>query len=155
MIRFKRILFPTDFSPAAGYALDYAISLALEHEGEILLMHVLEEIDLNFPFSLAPYPASVEYRHGSEDQVKSELAKVISPQLRRQIRVGEIVVRGKPFVEIVRAARDQEADLIVLPTHAAPGLKHSHLGSTTERVVRSATCPVLVIRHPECEFAMP
>ena len=155
MIKFKRILFPTDFSPAATHALDFAISLALEHEASIFLVHVIEEIGFNSPFTLTSFPTTVEYHHGIEEEVKRELQKVISPQLKRQIPVEEILVRGKPFVEIIRLARDKKADLIVIPTHCKPGPKHTHLGSTSERVVRLSPCPVLVIRHPEFEFVTP
>jgi glycine betaine transporter len=155
MIKFKRILFPTDFSPAAAHALDYAISLALEHEAKIFLLHVVEDIGFNSPFTLSSYPSSVEYHHGIEGKVKEELARVISPQLKRQIPVEELVTNGKPFVEIVRAAREKGADLIVIPTHSHPGLKHTHLGSTAERVARLSPCPVLVIRHPDFEFVKP
>ena len=111
MIKFKRILFPTDFSPAATHALDFAISLALEHEASIFLVHVIEEIGFNSPFTLTSFPTTVEYHHGIEEEVKRELQKVISPQLKRQIPVEEILVRGKPFVEIIRVAKDKKADL--------------------------------------------
>jgi len=155
MIKFKRILFPTDFSPAAAHALDYAISLGLEHEAKIFLMHVIEDIGFNAPFTLTSYPATVEYQHGMEGKIKGELEKVISPQLKRQIQVEELTAQGKPFVEIIRAARDKEADLIVIPTHSHPGRKHSHLGPTAERVVSLSPCPVLVIRHPDFEYVKP
>ena len=90
-----------------------------------------------------------------EEKVKLELEKVIAPQLKRQINVEEMVVKGKPFVEIVRLAKEKEADLIVMATHSQTGVRHSHLGSTAERVVRKASCPVLVVRHPEYQFVMP
>lgn len=155
MIKFKHILFPTDFSPAAAHALDYAISLALEHEGRIFLMHVIEDIGFNAPFTLSAYPATVDYHHGMEEKIGEELDKVISPQLKRQIQVENVVARGTPFVEITRAAREKGADLIVIPTHSQPGRKHSHLGPTADRVVGLSPCPVLVIRHPDFEFVKP
>jgi nucleotide-binding universal stress UspA family protein len=155
MNHFKRILFPTDFSSAAGHALNYAISLALAHEGLILLVHVIEEINFSSPYSFGSRPVKVEYRHGIEEKAREELSKVISPQLKRQIQVEEILLKGEPFVEIIRTAREKNADLIVIPSHAHPGIKHSHLGSNAERVIRKASCPVLVIRHPEVEFSMP
>jgi nucleotide-binding universal stress UspA family protein len=155
MIKFKRILFPTDFSPAASHALDYAISLALEHEATLFLIHVIEDIGFNSPFTLSSFPTNVEYQHGMEERVKGELEKVISPQLKRQIPVEEYLTQGKPFVEIVRLAKEKKAELIVIPTHCKPGPKHTHLGTTSERVVRLAPCPVLVIRHPDYEFVLP
>lgn len=155
MIKFKRILFPTDFSPAAAHALDYAISLALEHEASLFLVHVIEDISFNSPFSLTSFPTTLEYQHGLDEQAKRELHKVVSPQLRRQIEVEDLLARGKPFVEIVRLAKEKSADLIVIPTHCKPGPKHTHLGSTSERVVRMSPCPVLVVRHPDYQFVMP
>ena len=60
-----------------------------------------------------------------------------------------------PFVQIVRAAADLKADLIVLGTHGRSGLKHALFGSVAEKVVRKAPCPVLSVRHPDHKFEMP
>jgi nucleotide-binding universal stress UspA family protein len=155
MIKFKTILFPTDFSRSAEHALDYAISLAIEYESSILLAHVIEDISFNSPFTLSSFPTSLEYHHGMEEKVKEKLAAVISAQLKRQIHVEEVVLRGKPFVEIVRLAKERNVDLIVMATHSQTGIRHSQLGSTSERVVRKASCPVMVIRHPDFQFVMP
>lgn len=155
MRNFKRILFPTDFSSAAAHALSVAISLALEHEGILFLVHVIEEEQFSSPYSFGSRPVKVEHGYGIEDRAREELSKLISPQVKRQIHVEEILLKGKPFVEIIRAAREKNIDLIVIPTHGHAGIKHSHLGSDAERVIRKAPCPVLVIRHPEFEFTMP
>jgi nucleotide-binding universal stress UspA family protein len=66
MMKFKRIAFPTDFSAAASHALDYAISLALEHEASLILVHVVENIDFNSLFTLGLVPFTLEYRAGIE-----------------------------------------------------------------------------------------
>jgi nucleotide-binding universal stress UspA family protein len=62
---------------------------------------------------------------------------------------------GPPFVEIVRYAREAQATMIVMSTHGRSGLTHMLMGSTTEAVVRKASCPVLSIRNPEMRFEMP
>jgi nucleotide-binding universal stress UspA family protein len=149
MIKFRRILFPTDFSPPAKYALDYAISLALEHEAKLFVLHVIEDIGFNSPFTLSSSPATLEYQHGQEAMAKAELQKVVSPQMKRQLQVEEILVRGKPYVEIIKGAKESQADLIVIATHGKPDPRHIHLGSTAERVVRLALCPVLAVRDPD------
>jgi len=149
MIKFKRILFPTDFSPAAAHALDYAISLALEHEATLVLVHVIEDIGFASPFTLSSYPVNLEYRHGMEEPARAELQKAVAAQLKRQLEVQERLPQGKPFVEIVRIAKEEAVDLIVIPTRSKPDPKHTHLGSTAEHVVRLAPCPVLVVRHPD------
>jgi nucleotide-binding universal stress UspA family protein len=155
MIKFKRILFPTDFSPAATHALDFAISLALQHEAVLFLVHVIEDIGFNSPFSLTSFPTTLEYQHGLEERAKSELQKVVPVQLRHQLEVKDQLANGKPFVEIVRLAKEDKADLIVISTHSKPGPKHTHLGSTSEHVLRSSPCAVLVVRHPDYQFVSP
>jgi nucleotide-binding universal stress UspA family protein len=155
MIKFRTILFPTDFSPPAKYALDYAISLALEHEAKLFVLHVVEDIGFSSPFTMSSLPATLEYQHGQEAMAKTELQKVVSPQLKRQLQVEEILVRGRPYVEITKAAKENQADLIVIATHGKPDPKHNHLGSTAERVVRLALCPVLVVRDPVYISVMP
>ena len=155
MIKFRRILFPTDFSPPAKYALDYAISLALEHEAKLFVLHVVEDFGFNSPFTLSSSPATLEYQHGQEAMAKVHLQKVVSPQLKRQLQVEEILVRGKPYVEIIKGAKESQADLIVIATHGKPDPKHIHLGSTAERVVRLALCPVLAVRDPDYVTVMP
>lgn len=62
---------------------------------------------------------------------------------------------GKAFLEIINVARDENVDLIVMGTHGRTGLSHMLIGSTAEKVVRMAPCPVLTVKHPEHEFVMP
>ena len=71
------------------------------------------------------------------------------------VTVKRFIARGFPADEIVSFARNNGIDLIVMSTHGRTGLKHVLLGSTTEKIVRMAPCPVLSIRHPEHEFVMP
>ena len=149
MIKFKKILFPTNLSSSESYALDYAISLALEHEAAIYLVHVVEDLGFKSPYILSYFPRALELEHrfgGWEDEVKKQLHEVISPQLSRQINVEEVVAKGKPYEEILRIAREKDVDLIVIPSHKAPEGRRHHLGSTADRVVNAAPCPVLVIR---------
>ena len=149
MIKFKRILFPTDFSPAAAHALDYAIALALQHDAILVLTHVIEDIGFSSPFTLSSFPMTVEYQHGMEEGAKVHLQKAVETQVRRQLEIREHLPQGKPFVEIIRIAKQEQVDLIVIPTRSKPDPKHVHLGSTAEHVVRLAPCPVLVVRHPD------
>ena len=149
MIKFKRILFPTDFSVAAVHALDYAISFALEHEAKLVLVHVIEDIGFSSPSILSSFPLNLEYEDSMEGEAKAELHKAVAAQLKRQLEVQECLVRGKPFVEILRIAKEERVDLIVIPTRSKADPRHTHLGSTAEHVVRFSLCPVLVVRNPE------
>jgi nucleotide-binding universal stress UspA family protein len=69
--------------------------------------------------------------------------------------VEKMVVRGVPFVEIIRTAKEKNADLIVIGTHGRTGIDHMLFGSTAEKVVRKASCPVLTVRIAGKEFKMP
>ncbi len=64
------------------------------------------------------------------------------------------LANGKPFVEILRFIKSNGMDLVVMGTHGRSGLAHALMGSVTEKVVRKALCPVLVVRHPEMEFEL-
>ncbi len=66
-----------------------------------------------------------------------------------------LIINGIPFIEIIRAAKGKEVDLIVVGTHGRTGLDHVLFGSTAEKVVRKASCPVLSVRLPGKEFKMP
>jgi nucleotide-binding universal stress UspA family protein len=127
----------------------------LQHEAVLFLVHVIEDIGFNSPFSLTSFPTTLEYQHGLEERAKSELQKVVPVQLRHQLEVKDQLANGKPFVEIVRLAKEDKADLIVISTHSKPGPKHTHLGSTSEHVLRSSPCAVLVVRHPDYQFVSP
>ena len=141
MIDIKHILHPTDFSELARRALPYVLEFARKYDSRIDLLHVLE-----LPFGAISM--AEEAIANSERQVEG----LIPREDRANIEIVPFVVRGKPSTEICRIARERETDLIVLATHGHSGLEHAVLGSTAERVVRKAPCPVLTIRHPEHEF---
>jgi len=145
MIRIKRIIVPIDFSPAAANALKYAIAVALDYNAKVFLVHIIEDMGFNAGFSLASTPVIEQYHHGMEDIVKKRLQEVILPDSKQPIEVERVVVTGKPFLEILRMAKEESADLIVMATHGTTGKRHVHLGSTLERVVSRASCPVLAV----------
>ena len=66
-----------------------------------------------------------------------------------------VMTEGAPFTEIIRVAREQACDLIVIATHGRSGLKHALLGSVTEKVVRKSPCAVLTVRDAEHQFTKP
>ncbi|MCG8403919.1 MAG: universal stress protein [Phycisphaerales bacterium] len=156
MIQIKRVLFPSDFSDLSLQALIYARSFSEAYSAELHLVHVVDEAAMYWmamgPNSLPVAPATDEL----VDVSKQELKKFVQEHLQdlKVPLVTEVCV-GRPFMEIIRYARENEIDLIVIGTHGRSGLKHVLLGSVAEKVVRKAPCPVLTIRHPEHEFVMP
>jgi nucleotide-binding universal stress UspA family protein len=151
MINLKKILVPTDFSESAQHALKYAVSFAQEYQAEITLLHVVEIVAVGYASDLFPVPMAEAFQEISA-YARTELAKLAQEVRSRGILVHELVAQGRPAAEIVRAAREQATDLIVLGTHGKGMLDHALFGSTAERVVRKAPCPVLMTRVAEHEF---
>jgi len=145
LFRLKKILVPMDFSDCSKKALQYALPLAKQFGSEIILVHVM-------PYAVQPPETILADTHSidASGKVLNDLLREISSTVtaRASLRV------GSPHAEIVEAAKESEADLIVLSTHGHSGLAHMLLGSTAERVVRHAPCPVLVVREKEHEFIL-
>ena len=147
-LQIKTILVPLDFSRSSMHALKYTIALAEEFGAAIHLVHV--------------QPADEFTEIPNAGRLMMNCADAIALM---QDRLGEIqekhrvkfwpdnchVVSGKPYEEIVKLSRELHVDLIVLPTRGYSGLKRIALGSTAERVVRFAPCPVLIPRGKKFE----
>src|SRR5215472_1369718 len=153
-IAIKRILLPTDLSSYAATATKYACELATKFDAELHLLHTLE-IHLASTPGFAMGLALPQYVQESRAAAEKALAGVLDPQWSAGRKVVRAVVEGSPKVEIVRYARSQGIDLIVLATHGRSGLAHVIIGSIAESVVRTAPCPVLTVRPEGHQFVMP
>jgi len=151
MIQLRKILFPTDFSDSARHALGYASSFAAEYQAEITLMHVVETLAVGYASDLFPVPMADVFQEISS-YARNEIQKLADELRGRGLRVHEKVVQGKPSAEIVRVAQEEAIDLIVLGTHGKGMLDQALFGSTMERVLRKAPCPVLTCRLAEHDF---
>lgn len=154
--KISKILYPTDFSEHSLHALTYARELASQFDAQIHCIHVVDEA---FQYWTAMGPESVPLGPGVEDvqsMAEGQMARFTDEHL-IGLKYAAITktVMGRPFAEIVKYARDNNVDLIVMSTHGRGGLAHVLVGSTTEKVVRKAHCPVLTVRHPESKFEMP
>lgn len=151
-IRLQRVLVPVDFSAPAAKALEYARAFAAQFQARLLLLHVVELSYVGTGLGEMEAPLlEAELRQNAAQQLERLLAGLGTDgaALRTELRL------GRPWQEICAAAKEQQVDLIVLGTHGYTGLKHVVLGSTAERVVRYAPCPVLVVREREHEFVRP
>jgi nucleotide-binding universal stress UspA family protein len=142
-LKIETILVPLDFSPASLGALDYAVWLAKQFRAAIHLVHVYP------PDEASSVPGAAHLLLQSAEAIE-RLNEELTGVHRKHVptfRPENCHIRGgRPYEEIVRVAREIGADLIVLSTRGHSGLKHLLLGSTAERVVRNAPCPVLVAR---------
>jgi len=154
MIRLKTILFPTDFSETSQEAARYAISFAREFKAKVFVLHVVNE--KIFTESSMPRVVSVEEMEREMTEEARKRLKTLVPAEEAEGLDWETVIRqGEPFLEIIRFAKDQDVDIIVIGTHGRSGFEHIIFGSTAEKVVRKAPCPVLSVRPEQREFVMP
>ena len=148
--KLTKILVPIDFSDCSKKALQYAVPFAKQFGATITLLHVVhvnyvggpEVGALDFPLIEADLRKSAE----------KQLTELAATEVRQPAAAETLVRTGLGVMEIVKAAKEMESDLIVISTHGRTGLKHVFMGSVAENVVRLAPCPVLVVREHEHEF---
>jgi nucleotide-binding universal stress UspA family protein len=144
MSLFQKILVPTDFSPHAEDALRLASELAKSSQATLCLVHVYDLTPISVPEGMTFYNASALAHMRNE--LTRRLTDVQRTALTAGVREVEMkLMEGQPYREIVRAAEDTHAQLIVMGSHGRTGLAHILLGSVAERVVRKAPCPVIVV----------
>jgi len=151
----RRILVPTDFSPHSNEATAWAADLAARYNAAIVLVHVYQPVSMILPegFVLKSAEDIAELLHSLDTalaEAKAQLSRVAPG-----VAIDSVLLQGAPFAEIVRHARENSFDLIVIGTHGRSGLRHALLGSVAEKVVRKAPCPVLTVRLAGHEFEHP
>ncbi len=154
MISYRNVLLATDFSEPAREAAGHALAVARAAGARLHLVHVVEEFSYWESFSLKTFP-SEDVLEELTSNARLALEDLFEAEEREGLEVETHVRHGKPFVEIIRVARDIEADVIVMGSHGASGLAETLFGSTAERVVRKAPCAVLVVRHRDHQFELP
>jgi len=140
-----RILVPIDFSTYSKEALEYAIAFGKKFGSELLLLYVVEP---------AVYPADFSFGQITLpnvepelfDQGSKELEELVRERIGKSVPARSMVKTGKPFLEILRTAEEESSDMIIIATHGHTGVEHLIFGGTAEKVIRKATCNVLVVR---------
>jgi len=151
VIQIKKVLVPTDFSDSARHAFGYGVSFAREYDAELILLHVVQNLTVGYASDLFPVPMAEVFQEIS-GYAKAELDKLAEEAKQKGAVVTQLVVQGKPSAEIVRHAAENAVDIIVLGTHGKGMLDQALFGSTTERVMRRAPCPVLTVPRAGHEF---
>ena len=144
-VTFKTIVCGVDFSPASRRAFDHALSLAEESGGHLVLVHVLEWFAAEEPRISAHFNVS-EYRHLREREARDQLNAWVPEEARTWCDPEVVIGYGKPYGELLRVAADRRADLLVVGVHGHNIIDLALFGSTTQHIVREATCPVLSVR---------
>jgi nucleotide-binding universal stress UspA family protein len=144
---FRHVLAPTDFSEPSAAALAYAVNLAEAFDAQLTILHVIEPDFETGALSYGIQPDLARYVEKAQKVAMDKLeawAKRVS-----ECDVEILLKRGTASVEIVRTAVEDECDVIVIGTHGRTGFRDLIFGSTAERVVRKAHCPVLTVRDDE------
>lgn len=135
---------PIDFSSTSEQGLDYAITLATKFEARITLIHVVEII-------CGPADPTFGYVPVDDGLLTAasvrRLEKIAAELVPSRLLAITLVRHGNPYHQITTAAKELGMDLIVITTHGYTGLTHVLMGSTAERIVRHAPCPVLTVRR--------
>lgn len=142
----RRILHPSDFSPASEAAFRKALEMAKSNRSELLVLHVISPI---VPLSAEGYVSPKTYNDiaaSSRAWAQKQLDQRLARAKKARVRAKGLIAEGSAAEQIVRVARAKRADLVVMGTHGRSGLKKLVLGSVADRVVGAASCPVLTVR---------
>ncbi len=143
----QTVVVSTDFSDRGDAALAHAFRLASDQDARVVMVHVIDARPTPNPLYAHYYPIPTpEQVREAEARATETLRARIPDDLRGSERIETLVGHGAPAPEILRIAAERRASLIVIATHGRTGLQRLALGSVAERVVREASCPVLVVR---------
>jgi nucleotide-binding universal stress UspA family protein len=150
MVTYKHILFCTDFSNNAQAALPYAIDLARKYGASLHLLHVYQEAGHIAEFELSSNTKSdyIRVAHLAGTEMEKRLDALCEETVKEIGSCERKMVRGKPYIEIIRYAKGTNIDLIVMASHGLSGLEHVLFGSTAERVLRESPCNVFIVKRP-------
>lgn len=143
----KKVLVPIDFSDYSKSALKYAVNFCKKFDAEIILIYVIEPVIYPPDFSMGQI-AIPSVNAEWDERAKQELEKLAKSDITKDARIKTIIKTGKPFIEVIETAGELDVDLIIIATHGHSGVEHILFGSTAEKVVRKAPCPVLTLREP-------
>ena len=156
MITLKNILVATDFSEPSEAAITYGRALARNFSATLHVVHVVGNVG-SAVYGAEAYVTSVpELQREVEDAAGKQLDDVLVDNDEPPLPTRRVLITSSaPALALVDYARQEHIDLIITGTHGRGGVAHLLMGSVAERVVRTAPCPVLTVRHPEHEFVVP
>lgn len=145
MAVFQKILCPVDFSATSRHAFVFGAAIAQQFGAELILLHVIEEVPLFTAYSGAPV---VDSSGEMEKFARAEMAR-LAASATSGAKIRAEIVRGKSHTAILKFAAENGVDLIVIGKHGRSQLDYFLFGSVTERVIRRAACPVVVVPGPD------
>ena len=147
-MKISRILHPTDFSEHSRAATEYVKSLATKYDAAVTMVYVVASAAESVGGWYVPHISLDELAKDVEASAKKEIERCCYENFREVKDVQRVVLKGIPDEEIVRYAADNGVDLIVMGTHSKSGMDFL-FGSTTEKVIKKANCPVLCVKSEQ------
>jgi nucleotide-binding universal stress UspA family protein len=144
---FHTIVVAVDFSDTSAGTLDAALELARGQQNRVHLLHVAADVFRSMGLTDAPTTDWAEVQRNQIDQARHQLIGVAAGCKLDPQRITTAVAVGSPAAEIVRYAQDHRASIIVLGSHGHGVVKRFMLGSVADRVLRQASCPVMLVPH--------
>jgi nucleotide-binding universal stress UspA family protein len=149
-VLFRRVVCAIDFSECSLHALDYATSFAQEADAQLTVVHVIElppDLPREVHETVLAGPRTVrEYVALAEEEGRARLTDAVSDRVCESVTTDTVLAAGKPYREILRVAAEHGADLLVVGVHGRGPIDRMLFGSTTQHLVRQASCPVLTLR---------
>ena len=143
----RRILYATDYSKASARALDEAVSLAKQNNAELLVVHVIEPVT---SYAAGEDFGGAELYLKMEETTKQEaqrsMQKLMGKLQQAKVKAKSLLLKGPVDDQIVKAAKNRKANMIVIGTHGRTGLSKLLMGSVAGKVISLASCPVLTVR---------
>jgi nucleotide-binding universal stress UspA family protein len=157
MIALKNILVATDFSEPSEAALAYGRELARSFGAALTVVHVVDDTMARaFGIDGGVLLTDPAMQQEIEASALAQATALLSDEDRTELKAAaRVLTSTTPALAIVTYARETNADLIVMGTRGRGGVAHLLMGSVSEKVVQTAPCPVLTVRHPEHEFVLP
>jgi len=150
---FRKILVPIDFSPCSEEAFRVAVTLAKTFQGELLLLHVIDTGALTTfnQLGLLAVPSDAQgQKRRLRHHARLNVRRLLELEAAKGVTAKRIILEGGPFVEIAKTARIEKVDLVVMGSYGgrSGNVDKIFFGSTAEKVVRTAGCPVLTVPLP-------
>jgi nucleotide-binding universal stress UspA family protein len=143
---FEDVLVPTDFGTGSRVALERALDSLGPDGGRIIVLHVIDQRLLEHVRALYPEMPEEAGLSRLQEQAREAATQLMAGMQTARVDIEPLIVEGVPFLKIVQLARDLDVDLIVMALHRGPAhFEQVLFGSTAERVMRIAPCPVLIV----------
>lgn len=147
-MKVEKILFPTDFSEGSFHALPFAADLSKHYNAKLYILHIVYDV-FKATDSHIPHVSADELYREISDWAKKEIDSCCVEEIRGLPKVEKLIQQGIPHEEIISFASKEKIDMIIMGTYGKKGIERFIFGSTAEKVVRNAPCPVMTVRVPE------